>query len=116
MIYDLTLLDEIHKLTAKGVSLSFYNCSEDHLLHELPYVAESLEDVVIRVYKDSTKEDVLKQINEAKRNVIHLLNTFEVEELTETDMTEYSDIYKYLYKYSNFDKTDIPKLSVMLRK
>lgn len=100
---DIDLLREIKELTSKGVSLSFYDCNEGHLHHSIPYEAKYLEDIVIRIYKDSAEENIQEQINNAKRNIINLLK----KEKEDFDSSGYKPIYRYLYQHLNFSKRDI---------
>lgn len=102
-ISDIDLLREIKELTAKGVGLNFYNCDKHHLHHTIPYEAEYLNDVVIRIYSDSTKMDIKTQIFEAKRNVVNLIKKNE----DKFDTSEYPSIYKYLYQHLNFTERDV---------
>lgn len=101
------LLKEIKTLTSMGVSFNFYNCDKSHLPHQFPYEAKGLEDVFIRIYKDSTHKEILLQIWEAKRNLIKL-----IQEYDEEDMSGYSELYMYLYNGLNFSKNDIEILKI----
>ena len=108
---DIQILEEIQKLTTKGVSISFYNCERSHLHHTLPYEAKYLEDVHIRIYTDSTCEMIENEIVEAKRNLVILIkNNKEREEGEKFDMKGYSDLYKYLFQHINFTQRDIDAL------
>lgn len=101
-------MKEIEALTAKGVTAHFYNCEETHLHHTIPYDAESFEDVHIRIYTDSTKKDIILQIEEAKRNLVKLID--DIDDIDIEDMSECSDLYRHLYVHLNFTRDDLDLL------
>jgi len=106
---DIELLREIKELSSRGVAVIFYDCEEGHLHHGIPYEvsASSIEDVVIRIYSDSEVEDVQRQVDEAKRQILLLLDIFKSqreESRKEQQKSRYTDFYRYLSQHLNFDK------------
>lgn len=105
----LDLLRDIELLTSKGVGLSFYNCDDNHLTYKFPYNALYLCDIHIRIYKNSTEEKIKAQIDEAKKHLVQLLE----ETGTDADMSSYSELYQYLYRWLTFSTEDIEKLKII---